>query len=127
VIEALGDIDIPRKAMTVRGIGLELERAAVHTGDLGAIANDIAYLTGSAVYGAIRTLLINTSLAICGSRFGRGLLAAGGVNYDIDKIMAEKIKITLKKAERDIDNMTDAMLSQASVLSRLEQTGILTK
>ena len=51
---------------------MELERIAVHIGDMGAIAGDIAYLMGAAVFGATRTLVINTSLDICGNRFGRG-------------------------------------------------------
>ena len=43
-LEALGSVGISKRAMAIRGIALELERAAIHTGDLGAISNDIAYL-----------------------------------------------------------------------------------
>jgi Ni,Fe-hydrogenase III large subunit len=124
-IESLSNTEIPRKAMAIRAIALELERVAIHIGDLGAIANDIAYLTGSAVYGATRTLVINSLLAICGSRFGKGLIRAGGVNFDIDLKLAGQLKTTLDKVYKDVELMSETMLSQASVLSRVEKTGIV--
>ena len=63
--------------MIVRVIAQELERIGVHLGDLSALAGDIAYATGNAAFGALRTKAINTTLALCGSRFGRGLIAVG--------------------------------------------------
>ncbi|HLP59577.1 MAG TPA: NADH-quinone oxidoreductase subunit C, partial [Candidatus Deferrimicrobium sp.] len=83
-VESLGNIEISMRAAMIRALGLEMERLAVHIGDLGAIANDIAYMTGNAVFGANRTSVINTLLSICGSRFGRGLVQVGGVAFDID-------------------------------------------
>ena len=70
--------------MLIRTIALELERIGIHIGDLSALSNDVAYLTGKAVFGPMRTKVINTTMAICGNRFGHGLIALGGVNYDID-------------------------------------------
>ena len=40
---------------------------------------------GASIFGVTRTLVINTMLEISGSRFGRGLIDVGGVNFDIDK------------------------------------------
>ena len=48
---------------------LEMERIAIHIGDLGAILGDIAYLMGKETYAVTRTLVINTMLEISGSRF----------------------------------------------------------
>jgi Ni,Fe-hydrogenase III large subunit len=47
VIESLGGVEASLKTNTIRTIALELERAGIHIGDLGAIANDIAYLLGT--------------------------------------------------------------------------------
>lgn len=125
-MEALLDIKISKRAMSIRAISLELERIAMHIGDLGSISNDIAYLMGNAVFGAARTLVINTTMAICGNRFGRGLIQVGkGVAFDIDVELREKIKTTLVKVERDVTCMIEIMISQASVLSRLEHTGVV--
>jgi Ni,Fe-hydrogenase III large subunit len=126
-MESLLNLKISNKASLIRIIALEMERIAVHIGDLGAISNDIAYLMGNAVFGATRTLVINTLLEISGSRFGKGLLTIGGVVYDIDKEMADKILKMLDKVLKDVNRMAETMFSSASVLSRLEKTGTLNK
>lgn len=126
-VESLLNLKTSNKAALIRIIALELERIAVHIGDLAAISNDIAYIMGSAVFGATRTIVINTLLEISGSRFGRGLIRTGGVNYDIDAEMAIKIETILDKVVKDVDRMTKTMFSSASVLSRLEKTGTLNK
>ncbi len=125
--ESLCNIEISRRAVAIRAIALELERIAVHIGDLGAIANDIAYLTGNAIFGAIRTLVINTTLAICGSRFGRGLIRVGGVRFDIPGPLQARMKETLEKVRHDILLMGETMFSSPNVLARLEKTGIIDK
>lgn len=126
-MESLLNLKISDKAALIRIIVLEMERIAVHIGDLGAISNDIAYLMGNAVFGATRTLVINTLLEISGSRFGRGLIRTGGVVYDINKELSDKILSMLDKVLTDVDRMAKTMFSSASVLSRLEKTGILNK
>ena len=126
-IESLAAIDVTRRAKSIRAIALELERTAVHIGDLGMIANDVAFLMGSSVFGATRTLIINTSLALTGSRFGRGLIRAGGAVYDIDDTLKTAMIKTLEKVERDVVRMSETMFSSATVLSRLEKAGVVTR
>ena len=82
-----------------------MERIAIHIGDMGAISGDIAYLMGASIYGVTRTLVINTMLEISGSRFGRGLIDIGGVNFDIDKEMSLKIKNMLNEVENTVKTM----------------------
>ncbi len=122
-IELLKDIQISNKAQLIRKLALEMERAAIHIGDLGAIAGDIAYLMGASVFGATRTLVINTMLEFCGSRFGRGFITVGGVNYDLSSEKIERAIKTLSKVESDVDRMVKTMLKNSSVMSRLEKTG----
>ncbi len=123
IIETLKDIKISPKAQLIRKLALEMERAAIHIGDMGAIAGDIAYLMGAAVYGVTRTLVINTMLEFSGSRFGRGLINIGGVNFDLEKDKIERAIKTFEKVEKDVDRMTKTMLKSSTVVSRLEKTG----
>ncbi|MGN0004456.1 MAG: hydrogenase [Candidatus Gastranaerophilaceae bacterium] len=123
IMESLKNIQISNKAQLIRKAALEMERIAVHIGDMGAIAGDIAYSMGAAVFGVTRTLVINTMLEWSGSRFGRGLIAVGGVNYDLDENQIDKTLKTLEKVEKDTDRMTKIMLKSSSVISRLEKTG----
>jgi Ni,Fe-hydrogenase III large subunit len=124
-VEALGGVEVSRRAAVVRAIALEMERIAVHIGDLGAIANDIAYLTGNAVFGANRTPVINTMMSICGSRFGRGLIRVGGVRFDIDSVLREKAAETFPVVRERVELMGEVMFSSPSVLARLEKAGII--
>lgn len=126
-IEELCGAQISTKAKLIRRIALEMERIAIHIGDLGAILGDIAYLMGKETYGVTRTLVINTMLEISGSRFGRGLIAEGGVNFDINKAMAQKIVETLNYVKTTVKKMTHAALNSSTVMSRLEKTGSLSR
>jgi len=123
VMETLKGIQISDKAQLIRKLALEMERAAIHIGDLGAIAGDIAYLMGASVFGATRTLVINTMLEFSGSRFGRGLINVGGVNFDLKDEDIERAKTTFAKVKKDVIRMSETMLKNTSVMSRLEKTG----
>lgn len=127
VMECLRNIEVSPKAQLIRKLALEMERVAIHIGDMGAIAGDIAYLMGNAIYGVTRTLVINTMLEFSGSRFGRGLINIGGVNFDITKEKIEKAEKTLEKVEKDVKRMTETMLKSSTVTSRLEKTGTVSK
>ena len=123
VIEQLKNIEITSKAQLIRKLALEMERIAIHIGDLGAISGDIAYLMGASVFGATRTLVINTMLEFSGSRFGRGLINVGGVNFDLEEEKINRAKQTFTKVEKDVIRMCETMLKNTSVMSRLEKTG----
>lgn len=127
LIETLAGCEITNKAGLIRTIALEMERCAIHIGDLGAIAGDIAYLMGASIFGATRTLVINTMLEISGSRFGRGLITTGGVNFDIDKELSEKIVTVLDKVSIDVERTIKTMFNSPTVASRLEKTGVVSK
>ena len=124
-MEALSDTQISSKAQIIRRIALEMERIAIHIGDMGAIAGDMAYLMGASIFGITRTLVINTMLEISGSRFGRGLIDVGGVNFDIDKKMSEKIINMLNDVAKTVDRTTNVMLKTPSCISRMERTGVV--
>lgn len=126
-IEGLSGINVTLREKLIRMIALEMERIAIHVGDIGAIAGDVGYYMAADVLAVTRTLVINTMLELCGSRFGKGLIRIGGVNYDIDKNIQEKIEKMLSEVNDRTDKMVKAMFGHATVLSRLENTGIVSK
>jgi Ni,Fe-hydrogenase III large subunit len=66
-------------------------------------------------------------LELSGSRFGKGLMKLGGVNYDIDAEIKDKIQKMLTEVCDRTDKVVKAMFAHATVLSRLENTGIVGK
>ncbi len=124
-MEALGNVEVSRQAMLIRTIALEMERIAMHLGDLAALAGDVAYLTGNAVFGALRTKVINATLALCGSRFGRGLIAPGGVHFNLAGPVLEKIRSTITGLEEEAALAAEVLFGSASLLARFEKTGVI--
>jgi Ni,Fe-hydrogenase III large subunit len=125
VTEALSGAEPPLRAQWLRAVALELERLANHTGDLGALANDVAFLPTASACGKIRGDFLNLTALLCGNRFGRGLVRPGGCRYDLEPArlneMASRLEIALSEIERASAWLWDA----ASVRARFENTGTL--
>jgi Ni,Fe-hydrogenase III large subunit len=109
-----------------RTIALELERIAIHTGDLAAICADIAYQLGNAVYGRLRTPVINFMQEWGGNRLSKGLIRAGKINYPFTIELAKRLNEILNTYETDFLEITEKFFKLPSALSRLEKTGVVT-
>ncbi|RJQ84250.1 MAG: hydrogenase [Desulfobacteraceae bacterium] len=125
VMEALGEIQIPRAAETVRAAAAELERMANHIGDLGAMAGDVGFLPTLNYCGRIRGDVLNLTALICGNRFGRGLLSPGGVRFGLDEERRRKLLQGLASVQKDLGSALALMFDTPSVVARLEGTGVL--
>ncbi len=112
-------------AFDTRMIALELERIAMHLSVLSALSADVAYIMGQNLFAALRTTVINSSLAICGSRFGKRWLTPGGVNYGISKTQADTLNKTMAEVRIQVTDCCEALFKISSVLSRFDDTGIL--
>lgn len=124
-IEALSGAYAYPESDVVRGIALELERIAMHLGGLTGLATDIAFLQGGAAYGRLRTAIINATMRVCGSRFGRGWLRPGGVRFGITDALRADLLATLGAFAKDIAQVNDLMLSARSVQSRFQGAGVV--
>lgn len=127
IIEGLAGVELSFRAQAIRGIALELERLACHTGDLGALADDVGYLPTSNYCGRLRGDFLNATGEICGNRFGRNLIKPGGVAFDIDSHMAHAIINRLTPALYDVQGAARLLWDSMSVQARFENTGVLTQ
>ncbi len=125
VWESLCGFETPVSLHFARVLALELERIAIHTGDLAAICGDMAYQLGNSVYGRLRTPIINFLQEWCGNRLAKGLIRAGKTNYPFTEELAARLREVLKAYERDFDEMTAKFFTLPSALSRMEKTGVL--
>lgn len=109
-----------------RTIALELERVAMHTGDLSGMCTDVAYQLGSAVFGRLRTPLINYFQTWCGNRLAKGLIRAGKTNFPFTGALADELTKLFDAYEKDFEGISEELFSLPSALARFEKTGVVT-
>ncbi len=122
-VEALSGCRPSAHAQAVRAIALELERLANHTGDLGALANDIGYLPTSSFCGRLRGDFLNTTAVLCGNRFGRGIIRPGGVAFDVDADRAAKVRDRVEETFKGVEGAARLLWQTGSVQARFEDVG----
>jgi len=123
VLETLAGTEAPLRAQWLRALTLELERLANHTGDLGALANDVAFLPTASACGKIRGDFLNLTALVCGNRFGRGLIRPGGCQHDLDPERAARLAAGLATALAEVEQAEAWFWDSASVRTRFENIG----
>jgi Ni,Fe-hydrogenase III large subunit len=108
-----------------RTLAQELERIAIHTGDLSAACTDIAYQLGSSVFGRLRTPIVNFMQEWCGNRLSKGLIRPGRNQFPFTELLANRLRLILQIFEPDFNEMCDELFKLPSALSRFERTGIV--
>ena len=102
-IEALARIEVPIRAIWLRGLFLELERLYNHIGDSAALAHDVAFDIVASEIAVIREHLVRLNAELTGHRLLRGVNRPGGITLPDRTIVfdEERIHKKIQKASRD--------------------------
>ncbi len=87
-VEALTRIEVPQKAIWLRGLFLELERLYNHIADSAALAHDVAFDLVSSEIAVIREYLVRLNAELTGHRLLRGINRPGGIVLPPDRTEA---------------------------------------
>ena len=125
VVEGLSSCVVPSYSSAVRAAALELERIACHIGDIGALSGDVGFLPTSSLCGKLRGDVLNLTALICGNRFSRNLVLPGGVGFDINGEIRDRILEFLERIRISAEDTIALLFNTPSVLSRFEGTGFV--
>lgn len=126
-MEALGNIETNERLSLERTLALEMERLAMHVGDLSNMNIGMAYQLGASVFGALRTPAINQTQLWCGNRFGKSLIRVGGTHFPLTDELIDSFYKFLENFEGRFTPMAAKMFSLPSVLMRMENIGKVTR
>ncbi len=126
-IEALAGLNMTMETEAARAVVLELERVAMHLGGLSGLAGDIGFLQGASTYGRLRTTAINTTMRLCGSRFGRGALRPGGSGIRLDRDGAADVRKSVSLLQTDLGIINECFAKSRTVQHRLRNAGVLSR
>lgn len=73
--------------------------------------------------GRLRGDYLNLTAELCGSRFGRGLVRPGGVQFDLDTALVDKLRQRLDILEPETRGAIELCFDAPSVLARFEGIG----
>jgi Ni,Fe-hydrogenase III large subunit len=123
--ESLCGFEPSRDIDFARTVALEVERIAIHAGDLSAVCTDIAYQLGSSVFGRLRTPIVNFMQEWCGNRLSKGLIRPGQNKIPFTQALAKRLSEVLDTFEPDFTEMNKELFNMPSALSRFERTGVV--
>ncbi|MFZ5941272.1 MAG: NADH-quinone oxidoreductase subunit C [Bacteroidota bacterium] len=127
LMEALGEIQISEQLMVERSIALELERIAIHVGDIAALCTDVAYSLGANIFGILRTGIINFTQSWCGNRLGKGMIRAGGINLPFTPDHKKRLLDVLSDFEFQFIELADRTYKLPSIENRFDNIGTLSE
>ena len=126
-VENACGIDVPRRALAVRLIGLELERLVSHVSDVGGLCTDVGFGVSAAYAARLKESLLRESAQCCGARYWRGITVPGGLRFDLDSGKVAELGQGVARAYRDFSEIARLILETPSIQNRFETAGILSR
>jgi Ni,Fe-hydrogenase III large subunit len=126
-VEAAHGVEVPARALALRGIMAELERIANHFGDIGAICNDASFVLVHAHCGIFRERVLAAADRAFGHRLMMDTIVPGGLVQDIAPGGAHGIQLMIEEIERPFAEIVRLYDDTPSLQDRTCTTGIVSR
>jgi formate hydrogenlyase subunit 5 len=123
-VETLADTDVPARAGLIRVIHAELERIANHLDVVVRLCDAAGLAIGTSRFGWHKEQCMRLVSDLCGNRFGRGVICAGGVAAP-PRMGPGAIRSTIGALAARIRADRRAVMESPSFLDRVRGTGRL--
>lgn len=125
-IERAVGVQVPAGAQRWRAIHAELERLACHLDVIAKQADTTALYVGHARFQILKEAVMRLRSALCGSRFGRGVIVPGGVRA-AGALPAASLRAELDRFEAAFEHDRALFEGTASMTDRLIGSGRLAR
>jgi formate hydrogenlyase subunit 5 len=126
-VEKICGVTVPMRAADLRTILLEMERIYSHLGDLAGMVVDVAFPRGASRFFVLREEVLRWNAKLTGSRFLKGIIYPGGLSQDVTEDVLTGLPAYLETFVTRFESLLYLIYSTASVIDRLETTGIIDK
>jgi formate hydrogenlyase subunit 5 len=123
-VETLADAEIPLRAALIRLIHAELERIANHLDVVVRLCDAAGLAIGTSRFGWHKEQVMRLVSALCGNRFGRSVVCAGGVSA-VPRLDPAATGAAVVGLARQIRADQRALMESPSFLDRIRGTGRL--
>lgn len=129
IFEESAGIKISDDMNLFRKVLLEVERIAVHVGDIGAIAGDIGWYPLLGICATDRGIPLGVMEALTGSRFGKSAIFPGQmkVNRNLTKDDLMKLSARIREVYDRVSREVRRTLHSTTVRERLHDCGLISK
>jgi Ni,Fe-hydrogenase III large subunit/Ni,Fe-hydrogenase III component G len=124
--EGLTGTRIPARAAWLRALALELERAANHLGDLGALGNDAGFAFGLSQFMRLKEGLLRATERALGQRYLNEFVVPGGVRSDLSTDGAATLDECAASLVLDVYRLRDIYDEHSGVRDRFVGAGTVT-
>jgi len=123
-VERICDIEVPSFAKYSRVIASEMERISCNLSDFAGVFQDVGYSFGAMGVTVMKEDIMRLMKLLSNSRFFKDFTIIGGVSKNIATHSKEIIQV-IDKVENDFQKYKKILKNSASILERLETTGII--
>ncbi|MFH0791227.1 MAG: NADH-quinone oxidoreductase subunit C [Candidatus Omnitrophota bacterium] len=125
--EKLLAVTVPKQAVYLRAVFLELERIYNHVNDIGGMAIDVGFSFPAAYASIIKESILQLNEKLSASRYLKGINLIGGVSLNIAEDKKELLSASLRAINRDFKELDKILNSSVSFMDRVDTTGVLRK